>query len=80
MNDWKENNGSLEKLFVFENFKEVLSFVNQVGAIAEEIQHHPDIKMQNYKEVYISTTTHDQGNVITEKDHKLVELINNFIN
>jgi 4a-hydroxytetrahydrobiopterin dehydratase len=33
----------LEKTFQFGNFAEALSFVNHVGAVAEENGHHPDI-------------------------------------
>lgn len=33
----------LQKNYAFSNFAEALAFVNQVGALAEEIGHHPDI-------------------------------------
>lgn len=33
----------LERKFKFKNFKEALKFVNEVGRIAEEEQHHPNI-------------------------------------
>jgi 4a-hydroxytetrahydrobiopterin dehydratase len=33
----------IERRFTFKNFKEALAFVNQVGALAEEEGHHPDI-------------------------------------
>ena len=33
----------LEKKFTFANFKESQSFVNEVGKLAEEQGHHPDI-------------------------------------
>jgi 4a-hydroxytetrahydrobiopterin dehydratase len=35
----------LEKPFVFRNFREALGFVNQVGELAEEQGHHPDIQL-----------------------------------
>ena len=76
MNDWKEENNTLSKLFVFNNFKESLDFANKVGEVAEKIQHHPTITLQNYKEVFITTTTHDAGNTITEKDRELAKKIN----
>ena len=73
--DWKEESGKLTKTFLFKNFVEALAFVNKVGEIAETTQHHPNISIQNYKEVMISTTTHDAGNVVTDKDRKLAETI-----
>ena len=33
----------LEKEYTFNNFKEALDFTNRVGAIAEELGHHPDV-------------------------------------
>ena len=33
----------LEKEYRFENFADALAFVNRVGAIAEEQNHHPDL-------------------------------------
>jgi 4a-hydroxytetrahydrobiopterin dehydratase len=33
----------LEREFKFKNFKEALDFTNKVGALAEKVQHHPDI-------------------------------------
>jgi 4a-hydroxytetrahydrobiopterin dehydratase len=33
----------LEKEFRFKDFAEALAFVNRVGALAEEQQHHPDL-------------------------------------
>mgnify|MGYP003393904083 CR=1 FL=1 len=73
--DWKEESGKLTKTFLFKNFVEALALVNKVGEIAESTQHHPNISIQNYKEVMISTTTHDAGNVVTDKDRKLAETI-----
>lgn len=36
---------SLERTFRFENFVQALDFVNNVGAIAEEQAHHPDVHL-----------------------------------
>ena len=33
----------LSKTFSFPNFAEALAFVNRVGALAEDVGHHPDI-------------------------------------
>ena len=33
----------LQKTYAFKNFRESLDFVNQVGELAEEQGHHPDI-------------------------------------
>ena len=57
----------LQKVFVFEDFKEALQFVNSVGVLAEEVGHHPDINLHDYKKVLISLSTHDAGG-LTAKD------------
>ena len=33
----------IERKFTFKNFRDSLAFVNQVGALAEDEGHHPDI-------------------------------------
>lgn len=33
----------IERAFKFKNFKEALAFVDKVGEIAEDEQHHPDV-------------------------------------
>jgi 4a-hydroxytetrahydrobiopterin dehydratase len=33
----------LEREYKFKDFKEALAFTNKVGALAEKVQHHPDI-------------------------------------
>ena len=75
MQDWKKSNNTLEKKFIFKNFSQSLGFVNAVGAIAEKQEHHPDILIFDYRNVKITTTTHDAGNKITEKDERLIKAI-----
>ena len=62
LNGWKVENNNLKKRYSFANFAESLAFVNQVGAIAEKHDHHPDIIFGwGYAEVYL--TTHDRGGI-----------------
>jgi len=43
---WTVVNGHhLEKEFQFRNFRDALAFVNRVGAVAEEQNHHPDLHL-----------------------------------
>ncbi len=45
-NDWQVVDGHhLEKTYRFENFVEALKFTNEVGALAEAHNHHPDIEL-----------------------------------
>ena len=47
----------LEREFTFDDFRQALDFVNQVGELAEEQGHHPDIYL-SYGKVKIQLWTH----------------------
>lgn len=76
LNGWKVENKMLSKHFEFINFAESLSFVNRVGAIAEELDHHPDI-MLGWGYADFSITTHDTGG-LTHNDFDLAKAIENL--
>lgn len=71
--NWQTKEGKLFKKFEFENFKQALDFINQVGHIAEVVNHHPEI-YNVYNIVEISLFTHDKSKV-TDKDTNLAEKI-----
>ncbi|HXR98832.1 MAG TPA: 4a-hydroxytetrahydrobiopterin dehydratase [Terriglobales bacterium] len=67
----------LRREFSFPDFAAALAFVNQVGAIAEAKQHHPDICL-GWGRAEITTYTHT-SNGITGKDVALATEINRLI-
>lgn len=67
------NPPKLCRSFAFKNFLLALDFVNQVGDIAEEMQHHPDVFL-TWGRVEFHLSTHDTS-MITEKDFALAEKI-----
>lgn len=67
---WQDVDGKLTKSFTFGAFLEGIAFVQQVGELAEELDHHPDIDVR-WRTVTIAVNTHDAGNTITAKDHEL---------
>ncbi len=74
INEWAEENNHLKKRFNFKNFAESLDFVNRAGAVAEKLDHHPDITLGwGYAE--FSITTHDTGG-LTQIDFELAKQIN----
>ena len=76
LDGWWSEGEKLTRKYTFANFAEALEFVNRVGAIAEEADHHPDIAFGwGYSE--ISTTTHDRGGV-TDVDIALATKINDL--
>ncbi|MCZ6736086.1 MAG: 4a-hydroxytetrahydrobiopterin dehydratase [Planctomycetota bacterium] len=56
----------LAKAFRFANFAEALDFVNRIGAIAEQQNHHPDIFLA-WGKVGVEVWTH-KINGLTESD------------
>ena len=70
-NQWTNDNNSLVRVFIFNNFIEAVGFVNEIIPLAEEANHHPDVEIFDYKNVKIKLSTHDRGSKITEKDIKL---------
>lgn len=71
---WTEENNRLKKTFTFSDFQEAFAFMTRVAFLAEAHQHHPNWS-NVYNKVEIELTTHDAGNVVTEKDHKLAQAI-----
>jgi 4a-hydroxytetrahydrobiopterin dehydratase len=71
---WKITDGKLTKNFNFENYKNVLKFVNKVGLIAEEQNHHPDMLVK-YNSVIVSLFDHE-ANEVSNKCYKLANRIN----
>lgn len=70
--NWQETNNSLYRKFEFNDFSEAFAFMTRVALIAEKMNHHPKwTNVWNTVEVWLST--HDAGDVITDKDRKLAE-------
>ena len=67
---WIEKNNSLYKDFAFTDFIEAFSFMTKVAMLAEKLDHHPTWT-NTYNKVSIKLQTHDQGNVVTNKDRLL---------
>tara|TARA_B100000524_G_scaffold348479_1_gene253300 strand:- start:3752 stop:3994 length:243 start_codon:yes stop_codon:yes gene_type:complete len=71
---WEESDGKLVRNVKCQEFKEALALLNKIAVVAEEINHHPDLKIYSYKYLSIEVYTHDT-NSITEKDYELVKEI-----
>ncbi len=71
---WKEENNSLYKKFEFKNFSEAFAFMVRVAIEAEKMDHHP-LWTNVYNKVEIWLSTHDAGDIVTDKDKKLANKI-----
>ncbi|MCX2744598.1 4a-hydroxytetrahydrobiopterin dehydratase [Mangrovivirga sp. M17] len=75
---WKEQDNKLTRTFEFDNFVQAFGFMSSVALEAEKRQHHPNWS-NVYNKVTIELTTHDEGNVITEKDRDLADAIDKLV-
>lgn len=71
---WAEEDNKLKKTFEFKDFTEAFAFMVRVAFLAESHGHHPDWS-NVYNKVVIELTTHDQGNIVTDKDRTLANAI-----
>ena len=67
---WTCKRDALAKTYVFENFRDALSFMVRVGFEAEALNHHPEWT-NVYNRVAVRLNTHDAGAKVTAKDVEL---------
>jgi 4a-hydroxytetrahydrobiopterin dehydratase len=70
MGNWKEENNRLVAKFTFKDFSQAWAFMSEVAIAAEKQNHHPEWS-NVYNNVTIHLSTHDAGNIVTEKDKSL---------
>ena len=75
---WKEENNSLCATFTFKDFNEAFAFMTRVALIAEKMDHHPTWT-NTWNKVEIRLSTHDAGNMVTDKDRILAAAIDALI-
>jgi 4a-hydroxytetrahydrobiopterin dehydratase len=71
---WEEQNNKLRRTFTFKDFTQAFAFMTRIAFAAEKMNHHPEWT-NVWNKVSISLSTHDAGDIVTEKDRKLAEAI-----
>jgi 4a-hydroxytetrahydrobiopterin dehydratase len=71
---WTEKDNTLHRKIEFKNFSEAFAFMTRVALEAEKMDHHPSWTNE-WNTVEISLSTHDAGDIVTEKDRKLAKKI-----
>jgi 4a-hydroxytetrahydrobiopterin dehydratase len=71
--DWERQGDELVKVVKRNDFAGALAFVNRVGGLAEEADHHPDIDIR-WNTVTLRLSTHSEGG-LTQKDLDLAAKI-----
>lgn len=76
--EWKTENNRLKNTFRFKDFNEAFGFMTRVALIADKMDHHPTWT-NTYNTVSFELSTHDAGDVVTEKDRTLAKAIDALI-
>ena len=71
---WTTDKNKLKKSFTFSDFTEAFGFMAKVAIVAEKMNHHPTWT-NTYNKVSFELSTHEAGDIITDKDRKLAEEI-----
>jgi 4a-hydroxytetrahydrobiopterin dehydratase len=75
---WIEENNKLYRKITFKNFSEAFAFMTRVALEAEKMDHHP-LWTNVYNQVEIWLSTHDAGDIVTDKDRKLAKKIDDIL-
>jgi 4a-hydroxytetrahydrobiopterin dehydratase len=62
----------------FADFVSAIDFVSKVAALAEEEQHHPDIRVYSYRWVELNLSTHSIGG-LSENDFIMAAKVNRLL-
>lgn len=77
--NWIITDNKLYRKFIFSDFSTAFAFISRVALLAEKLDHHPTWS-NTWNTVEIWLSTHDSGNVITEKDELLSVEIDKLFN
>lgn len=75
---WAEQNNTLYRKFEFADFSEAFAFMTRVALEAEKANHHP-LWTNVWNRVEIWLSTHDAGDIVTEKDRNLAAAIDKLV-
>jgi 4a-hydroxytetrahydrobiopterin dehydratase len=71
---WENEDHILKHKFHFKDYFETIKFINEVADIANIQNHHPTM-IVDFDRVEVLVTTHEIGNMLTQKDFDLAKAI-----
>jgi 4a-hydroxytetrahydrobiopterin dehydratase len=71
---WERHGDMLVRSWQFPSFRRSLEFVNEIAALAEKLDHHPDIVL-SYRTVRLELSTHADGG-LTDHDFRFASEVN----
>jgi 4a-hydroxytetrahydrobiopterin dehydratase len=76
--EWEREGDEIVREWRFDDFGEALAFVNRVGEVAEDANHHPDIFLHGWNKVKLLLTNHSAGG-LTEVDFAMAGRLDNLL-
>jgi 4a-hydroxytetrahydrobiopterin dehydratase len=68
---WERDGDEIVRVYGFDDYLRGVAFASEVGEVAEEKFHHPEIRIR-YEEVEVRLTSHEEGG-ITGQDVEMAE-------
>ncbi|CQH59885.1 probable pterin-4-alpha-carbinolamine dehydratase [Halobacterium hubeiense] len=68
---WEREGDEIVRTYEFDDYLKGVAFASEVGELAEEQFHHPEIRIR-YEEVEVRFTSHEAGGITTQ-DVELAE-------
>lgn len=75
---WEEKDNALVRELAFENQTELAEFVLRIARYSDEVEHHADMDIREYRKLRLSITTHDRK-ALTERDIEWAKSVNEII-
>ena len=73
---WERDGDEIVRTYEFDDYLKGVAFASEVGELAEEQFHHPEIRIR-YEEVEVRFTSHEEGGITTQ-DVELAERCNDL--
>ncbi|WP_406691201.1 4a-hydroxytetrahydrobiopterin dehydratase [Saccharopolyspora sp. ID03-671] len=75
---WDGDGRAISRTWTLKGFNGAMQLANVVAFVANRANHHPDISIHDYKQVTVTSTTHDE-NATTEHDLALARRLNEVL-
>lgn len=78
MSDWQEMHNTLTKEWHFDDYAEAWAAAEEIVPLFDAYDHHPEITIA-WGKLTVTSTTHDAGDMVTDKDHELAHAIDEVL-
>ncbi len=72
--DWARDGDAITREWKLADFADAIRFTNDVAALAEQANHHPDVLIHGWNKVCLTLSTHSEGG-LTAADFALAERV-----